>query len=109
MPLLVGLGNPGPKYEDTRHNVGFWLVDALARAAGVADAWKPWGKSLVCKAQWGGAALLLAKPQTFMNLSGEAVQGLLTFHKIPPSDLAVVADDVTLPTGSVRVRSLGGH
>jgi PTH1 family peptidyl-tRNA hydrolase len=109
MPLLVGLGNPGSKYDHTRHNIGFSLVDAVARAAGVENDWKTWGSSLVCKASVGPVSLLIAKPQTFMNLSGEAVQALLTFYKFPPSEIAVVTDDVTLPAGSIRIRPFGGH
>ncbi len=109
MPLLVGLGNPGPQYENTRHNIGFALVDSVAKTAGVVDAWKPWGKSQVCKASLGNHSLILAKPQTFMNLSGEAVLGLLTFYKIPLVEMVVVADDVSLPLGAIRVRAEGGH
>lgn len=108
MALLVGLGNPGPKYDATRHNIGFALADAMARAAG-ADDWKAKGKSLLTKAPFAGDSLLLAKPQTFMNLSGEAVQALMAFYKIPPAEVVVVTDDVTLPLGSIRVRSSGGH
>jgi PTH1 family peptidyl-tRNA hydrolase len=109
MPLLVGLGNPGSKYDRTRHNVGFALADSAARAAGAEDSWKVWGAALLCKAALGSTSLLIAKPQTFMNLSGEAVQALMTFYKIPPSDMVVVADDVTLPMGSLRIRLEGGH
>ncbi len=109
MPLLVGLGNPGSKYDDTRHNVGFALVDSLAKASGAKEDWKAWGKSLLCKAALGPLSLQIAKPQTFMNLSGEAVQALMTFYKIPPSEMVVVADDITLPVGSVRIRPFGGH
>ena len=105
MPLLVGLGNPGSKYDDTRHNVGFALVDSLVKNAD----WKVWGKSLLCKISLGDMALQIAKPQTFMNLSGEAVQDLLAFYKIPPAEMVVVADDVTLPVGSLRIRPHGGH
>lgn len=111
MPLLVGLGNPGPKYDATRHNIGFALADSVAVSAG-ADGWKTWGKALVCKVPQGSAplsSLLLAKPQTFMNLSGEAVQALMAFYKIPPSEVLIVTDDVTLPIGSLRIRSSGGH
>jgi PTH1 family peptidyl-tRNA hydrolase len=108
MRLLVGLGNPGSKYDATRHNVGFAAVDAAARAAG-ADDWRVWGKSLVCKGSLAGAPLLFAKPQTYMNLSGEAVQALMTFYKILPADVVVAADDVTLPLGSLRLRASGGH
>lgn len=108
MRLFVGLGNPGPRYDATRHNVGFAAVDAAARAAG-ADEWRTWGKSLLCKGSLAGAPLLFAKPQTYMNLSGEAVQALMTFYKIAPADVVVATDDVTLPLGSLRIRASGGH
>lgn len=114
MALLVGLGNPGPKYDATRHNVGFALADATARALGAGD-WKTQGKALLCKVGPGssvtppGTPLLIAKPQTYMNLSGEAVQSLMAFYKIPPAEVVVVADDVTLPLGSIRIRASGGH
>jgi PTH1 family peptidyl-tRNA hydrolase len=109
MPLLVGLGNPGPQYDGTRHNIGFSLVDSLALSGAAEGPWKPWGKSLVCKAKVGGLSLLLAKPQTFMNLSGEAVQEILGFYKIPAREWAVISDDATLPAGSIRIRAQGGH
>ncbi len=109
MPLLVGLGNPGPKYDDTRHNIGFALIDAYVRNAGVSEDWKTRGKSLIVKTSLDGSPLWIAKPQTFMNLSGEAVQALLAFYKIAPAEMAVVADDVTLPAGSLRLRAQGGH
>lgn len=105
MPLLVGLGNPGSKYDETRHNIGFALLDGMDKNLD----WKVWGKSLLCKVTLGPVVLHVAKPQTFMNLSGEAVQALLTFYKIHPSEMVVVADDVTLPAGSIRIRPHGGH
>ncbi len=108
MPLLVGLGNPGSKYDATRHNIGFALADSVAVAAG-ADGWKTWGKALVCKASLGSTPFLITKPQTFMNLSGEAVQALMAFYKIPPAEVVVITDDVTLPLGSLRIRVSGGH
>jgi PTH1 family peptidyl-tRNA hydrolase len=111
MVLLVGLGNPGPKYDATRHNVGFALADSMARVWEAAD-WKTQGKSLLCKVAPGSRfsfPLLIAKPQTFMNLSGEAVQSLMAFYKIAPSEVVVVTDDVTLPLGSIRIRASGGH
>jgi PTH1 family peptidyl-tRNA hydrolase len=112
MSLLVGLGNPGPQYEATRHNIGFALADSMARALlgdGASEDWKTRGKALVCKASLGSHPLLIVKPQTFMNLSGEAVQSLMAFFKIPPAQVVVVTDDVTLPLGSIRVRSDSGH
>ena len=112
MALLVGLGNPGPQYDATRHNIGFALADSMAGALvgnGASDAWRTRGKALLCKATLGSHPLLIAKPQTFMNLSGEAVQSLMTFFKIPPAEVIVITDDVTLPLGSLRIRSEGGH
>jgi PTH1 family peptidyl-tRNA hydrolase len=112
MALLVGLGNPGPQYDATRHNIGFALADATARTLignGASEEWRTRGKSLLCKAALGSVPLLIAKPQTFMNLSGEAVQSLMAFFKIPPAEVVVVTDDVTLPLGSLRVRVEGGH
>jgi peptidyl-tRNA hydrolase, PTH1 family len=112
---IVGLGNPGPKYRGTRHNIGFAVVDALASRAGVSFEQGP-VEALV--ARWrrppGDAAdaVLLAKPLTFMNASGEAVGGLLRYYKIEPADLLVIVDEVQLPLGRLRARlrgSAGGH
>jgi peptidyl-tRNA hydrolase, PTH1 family len=111
MFIVAGLGNPGPKYADTRHNVGFVLVDALATQAN-ASAWKSEGKSLTSRISLGGQTVLLAKPQTFMNLSGEALLALMTFYKVIPQHVIVIIDEIYLPTGSVRIRqggSAGGH
>lgn len=110
--LIVGLGNPGRRYEGTRHNIGFEVVDRLAeRHGGDWDAAPRGIEALVARA--GGARdLLLAKPLTFMNLSGTAVGGLLQFYKIEPADLLVVVDDVNLELGRLRARpsgSAGGH
>ncbi len=110
LKLVVGLGNPGREYRDTRHNVGFLVIDEVARRAGVALDREAVG-SLVGKV-WGETPLWLAKPLTFMNLSGQAVRGLLDFHKLEPADVLVVADDVNLPLGRLRARpggSAGGH
>lgn len=113
MPLkvIVGLGNPGPRYEYTRHNAGFWVVDAIARGLHVTS-WRRWMNSEVAKTSLEGTELLLVKPQTFMNVSGDAVQPLLRYYRLTPDDLLVVYDDLDLPAGSVRVRaegSAGGH
>jgi len=111
MKLVVGLGNPGPKYEGTRHNVGFAAVDLLATRHGLQWESAPRGiEALVAHWRIGGA--MLAKPLTFMNLSGTAIVGLLQFYKIEPADLLVVVDEVQLDTGRVRIRpdgSAGGH
>jgi PTH1 family peptidyl-tRNA hydrolase len=109
--LVVGLGNPGPQYRDTRHNVGFVVADALARRWHV-DGWREQQKALVARVRVGAEAVVLAKPMTFMNLSGESVAGLSNFYKIEPADLLVVVDEVALPVGRLRARrdgSAGGH
>lgn len=104
----MGLGNPGPKYDQTRHNVGFALVDRLVEDARQAGSWKAEGKSLTRKLDLGGHPVLVAKPQTYMNLSGEAAQALLHFYKVPVSKLVVVVDEIYLDTGVVRIRTKGG-
>ena len=109
MKLIVGLGNPGPAYRGTRHNVGFDVVDELARRWEVRlKSWK--GRAEVAVVGERGA--VLAEPQTFMNLSGEAVGELTRFFKIDPGDLLVIVDEVQLPLGRIRARvqgSAGGH
>jgi len=108
-PLIIGLGNPGRQYEETRHNVGFMLLDRLALASGAAFASVPKWQSHVAKLADG---TLLLKPQTFMNLSGQAVAKVARFHKREPGELLVIHDDVSLPLGTLRFReqgSAGGH
>ncbi|KUK81331.1 MAG: Peptidyl-tRNA hydrolase [Pelotomaculum thermopropionicum] len=107
MKLIVGLGNPGCKYAATRHNVGFMALDRLAADAGV-EIKKKMFKSLAGRGMIGRENVILAKPQTFMNLSGEAVGLLLGWFKLNPADLIVVYDDLDLPPGNMRVRSGGG-
>ena len=109
--LLVFLGNPGPRYEYTRHNAGFLACDALAKKLGVSVN-RVRFKALTAAAELGGQKVLLMKPQTYMNLSGEAVQQAARFYKIPPERVLVVSDEVSLPPGRLRVRlkgSAGGH
>ncbi len=112
MKLVVGLGNPGPRYRDTLHNVGFMVVDALAARHGVAFESAP-AEALTARIRGlGSEGVLLAKPLTFMNLSGRAVADLVRFYKIALDDLLVVVDEVALPAGQLRVRprgSAGGH
>ncbi len=111
MFLLVGLGNPGAKYSNTRHNAGFMLMDRLAQRSGGRFG-RSSRKSFVCRTVIEGEPVLLAKPQTFMNLSGEAVRELLLRHGADPSELLVAYDDVALPLGKFRIRrsgSSGGH
>jgi PTH1 family peptidyl-tRNA hydrolase len=108
MKLIVGLGNPGSEYRDTRHNVGFRVIDALAERWRVSDQWREKFDALNVKATVGGESAILAKPLTFMNLSGQAVVGLAGFYKIEPADIFVVTDDVALPVGRLRARRDGG-
>lgn len=112
MKLIVGLGNPGPEYRETRHNVGFKVADVLAERWRAADQWREKFDALHVKTSAAGESVILAKPLTFMNLSGQAVVGLSGFYKIEPADILVVTDDVTLPLGRLRARrdgSAGGH
>jgi peptidyl-tRNA hydrolase, PTH1 family len=109
--LVVGLGNPGRRYHQTRHNIGFAVADALARRL---DTEFEHGRAnaLTARAGRGADATLIVKPLTMMNLSGEAVAGLASFYKTDASDIIVVADDVNLPLGRLRLRargSAGGH
>lgn len=112
MKLIVGLGNPGPEYRDTRHNVGFLVADELARRWRLSDAWREKFEALHVRTTVADEAVIVAKPLTFMNLSGQAVAGLAGFYKIDPADVLVVTDDVALPLGRLRARpegSAGGH
>jgi peptidyl-tRNA hydrolase, PTH1 family len=112
MRLVVGLGNPGERYRRTRHNVGFMVVDALAaRAAGGVRFGAPNSsqEAVVAPAHLGGEDVLLAKPLTFMNRSGVAVERLLAQHAITPADIVVLVDDVALDLGMLRVRERGSH
>ena len=109
--LVVFLGNPGPRYEGTRHNAGFMTADAFARAHRV-EINRQRFRALTGVCELGEEKLLLMKPQTFMNLSGEAVGEAARFYKIPPEHVLVVSDEIALPIGKLRVRakgSAGGH
>ena len=109
--LVVGLGNPGAKYEHTRHNMGFLTVDLLAEEKGVKLN-KVKFKAAYNVLSFAGARCLVMKPQTYMNLSGEAVGAAARFYKIPPEHILVVSDDIDLPVGKLRLRafgSAGGH
>lgn len=107
MKLVVGLGNPGPKYETTRHNVGWLALDHLI------DVWKAEGPKSKFNAEFwtatvGGEKVILAKPQTFMNLSGQAIAPLAGFYKCAPADIIVVYDEVDLKPGALRIKTGGG-
>ena len=105
--LIVGLGNPGREYKDNRHNFGFMLIDRLAVRL-EAQGLRVQSKAIVISARHAGQRLVLAKPQTFMNLSGMSVQGLARFFKVPLERLLVAHDDLDLPLGTLRLRPGGG-
>ncbi len=109
--LLVFLGNPGAKFNGSRHNVGFMTADVLEKRLNVRIERLRF-KAMTAQAELGGQKVLLMKPQTYMNLSGESVRPAAAFYKIPPERVLLVSDDVTLPTGKLRIRtsgSAGGH
>lgn len=106
MKLIAGLGNPGREYQNTRHNIGFLSVDALATRWGLRFGRKR-ARAEVAEGDACGQRVILAKPQTFMNNSGEAVRGLLKLSNLTPSDLLVIADDLDLPFGRLRLRASG--
>ena len=111
MYIIAGLGNPGSKYENTRHNMGFKAIDAMASEFGI-DVNRAKFKGLIGEGRIGSEKVILLKPQTYMNLSGEAVKLAGGFYKIPPERILVIYDDVSLPVGKLRVRpkgSAGGH
>ncbi len=105
--LIVGLGNPGREYRENRHNIGFMLVDRLAVKLD-ARFTRLRSKALVASATYADDKIILAKPQTFMNLSGQSVQGLVCFYKLPLTNLLVAHDDLDLPPGTIRIRPDGG-
>jgi PTH1 family peptidyl-tRNA hydrolase len=105
--LLVGLGNPGREYRNTRHNIGFKFIDEFAKHLGVEFS-RNQSKALVTTARYVGNKIILAKPQTFMNKSGFATRELIKFHKIDFERLLVVYDDVDLPFGKIRIKPTGG-
>ncbi len=107
--LIVGLGNPGPRYADTRHNAGFWFVDRLASDRGGALRAESRYEGEVARISVQGATCLLLKPLAFMNRSGGAVQKLAAFYRIPPEEILVVHDELDLPVGTVRLKRGGGH
>lgn len=106
--LIVGLGNPGREYHGTRHNIGFRCADALTREHGLSYEAKKRSKATVAEGAIAGRRVLVAKPQTFMNLSGGSVQGLAAFYRIPPERILVIYDDLDLPAATLRIRPKGG-
>jgi PTH1 family peptidyl-tRNA hydrolase len=107
--LIAGLGNPGSEYEDTRHNAGFWFVDAVARQHNAVFKSEKKFHGQVAKFTHAGHDVWLLKPDTYMNLSGQAVQALARFFKIGTDNILVVHDDLDLPPGTVRLKHGGGH
>jgi peptidyl-tRNA hydrolase, PTH1 family len=107
--LIVGLGNPGPEYALTRHNVGFWFVDALAARNGCQ--FRPESKlhGMLCRASVGGGDLRLLKPTTYMNHSGRSVVAVLRYFDIAPGEMLVAHDELDLPVGTARLKEGGGH
>jgi PTH1 family peptidyl-tRNA hydrolase len=108
MKVVVGLGNPGGRYIGTRHNVGFAIVDSLARAPG-AERFQSRFQAQVAESRQGDTKVLLIKPETFMNLSGRSVRQVIDFYQLALEDLLVVCDDVNLPLGKIRARARGTH
>jgi PTH1 family peptidyl-tRNA hydrolase len=106
--LIVGLGNPGPKYSWTRHNAGFMVLDRLASVSGIPVTRKAFS-GIAGDGNWAGERVYLLKPQTFMNLSGRSVAEALRFYKLSLSDLIVIHDDLDIPFGKVRLKEGGGH
>ena len=105
--LIVGLGNPGRQYRGNRHNIGFMVVDRLAAANGIQSS-KVQNKAIVGDGRIVGQRVILAKPQTYMNSSGDAVGPLANFYKIPPENIFVVYDEMDIPLGTIRLREKGG-
>ena len=112
MKIVVGLGNPGAQYANTPHSVGFEAVDAIAAEIGAVWEEKRTFKCLLAKGTFAGLPVMLVKPQTFMNLSGDAVAPIIRYHNATVAELVVVQDDIDLPVGRLRIRkngSAGGH
>ena len=113
MKVFIGLGNPGSTYDGTRHNIGFAVVDLLERKFENSSGWRAGkGSYYFAKGKYSGEDMLLVKPTTFMNLSGRAVRDVMQFYKVELSDICIIADDIALPLGKLRLRlagSDGGH
>jgi len=109
LAIIAGLGNPGPEHRLTRHNAGFWFVDALARAQGVQFRSHSRYQGEVCRVALDGREVMLLKPQTYMNRSGLSIRALLDYVKAPVSELLVVHDELDLPPGTARFKQGGGH
>ena len=111
MIIITGLGNPGKQYDKTKHNVGFWVIDKLAKKYNI-EVTKFKHKALIGEGNIAGKKVLLVKPQTYMNLSGESIREIIKFYKVPLEQFYVIYDDTSLPLSNVRIRekgSAGGH
>src|SRR5690242_4763457 len=109
--LIVGLGNPGTRFAGSRHNVGFMVVDEVARRHGLRFSSKQ-ANAEIARGEIAGTKVILARPQTFMNLSGHAVRGLANYYKIPTERILIIYDEIALPVGTIRIREKGssaGH
>ena len=106
MKMIIGLGNPGKEYVNTKHNVGFMVIDAIAKELNETVE-KKQCQALTQVVNWDGEKILLVKPQTYMNLSGDSIRDFCSFYKIPPENLLVIYDDYDLPKGKVRIRASG--
>ncbi|HEY9571787.1 MAG TPA: aminoacyl-tRNA hydrolase [Pusillimonas sp.] len=107
--LIIGLGNPGPEYETTRHNAGFWLADHLADDLKAGFTLEKAFSAWVAKARFDGDAVIIAKPSTYMNRSGQAAGALMRFYKLVPEQVLVLHDELDLLPGSVKLKKGGGH
>ena len=107
--LIVGLGNPGAQYQDTRHNAGFWFVDEVARITGATLRPEPRFHGLAARVMLEGHELWLLQPTTFMNRSGQAAAALARFYKISPEQTLIVHDEIDLPVGQIKLKYAGGH
>ena len=105
--LLIGLGNPGREYRDNRHNFGFMVIDRLIVRLN-AQGMRVQSKAIITTAMYQERKLILAKPQTYMNLSGQSIQGLMNFYKVPVENILIAFDDLDLPFGTIRLRPGGG-
>ncbi|QVL32506.1 aminoacyl-tRNA hydrolase [Telmatocola sphagniphila] len=108
MKVVVGLGNPGSKFSGTRHNIGFEVIDYLAKSP-LAGSFRAKFESQIADSTEGGQQLLLVKPETFMNLSGQAVKQIKEFYKLELTDLMIICDDIALPIGKLRIKAKGSH
>jgi len=107
--LIAGLGNPGPRYAETRHNAGFWFLDRVASRAGASLRAQSRLHAEIARLNWQGRDCIFARPLTFMNHSGQAIRAVMDYYRVAPCDLLVAYDELDLPPGVARLKSGGGH